>query len=118
MNVDNLMLMPQEEIFTFQWVTLAKEKGWHWVVSYYFLTFFILCVCVCVCVCKQIELMPKNSWEKMSLAIVLDLQTVWENDEATYSMTVISRHKKENRTFILLHNSPGSASRKRHLSKF
>lgn len=39
----------------------------------------------------------------MSLAIVLELQEVQENDEVTYSTEVISRHKKENRTFIPSH---------------
>ena len=41
--------------------------------------------------------------KKMSLAIVLELQEVQENDEVTYSTEVISRHKKENRTFIPSH---------------
>lgn len=45
----------------------------------------------------------------MSLAIVLELQKVQENDEDTYSTKVISRHKKENRTFILSHTFLGCA---------
>lgn len=36
----------------------------------------------------------------MSLAIVLELQIVQENDEVTYSTEVIARHKEENTLFI------------------
>lgn len=36
----------------------------------------------------------------MSLAIVLELQTVQKNDEVTYSTNIILRYKKENRTFF------------------
>lgn len=55
----------------------------------------------------------------MSLAIVLELQTVQKkNDEVTYSTNIILRYKKENRTFILSHTFPGSAAEKQNLSRF
>lgn len=41
-------------------------------------------------------MMPLNIWENVSLAIVLELQIVQENDEVTYSTEVIARHKEKN----------------------
>jgi hypothetical protein len=46
--------------------------------------------------CKQVLNWCLGIVEKnVSLAIVLELQTVQENDEVTYSTKVISRHKKK-----------------------
>lgn len=64
--------------------------------------------------CKQVlnwclRIVERN----VSLAIVLELWKVWENDEVTYSTKIISRPKKENRTFILSHTFLGLQQRNR-----
>lgn len=95
---------------TFWWVALTRKWERVCISAKYFSWKFL---------CKQglnwcLKIVEKN----VSLAIVLELQNVQENDDVTYSTKVISRHKKENSTFILFHTFLGSAVEELNLSRF